>query len=159
MARRRAKKPDPGAIEQRIIRSLQSETMTLVLVVRMPPPELRPNSRASWQLKHRLAKQYAEEVGPDMAIQLGKQGWRSGQTYKSAVVGSLHRFPKASGDPDNCVGSLKPILDILEHATKRSKGRYRIGLIENDSNVQILPPSRASYARDAGTIRLTIEVR
>ena len=127
-------------IEAGVNKSLQLQTMTLVLVVRMPPAELRPNSRASWQLKHRVAKQYADEVGPDMAIQLMKQGWRTGGKFERGTVTSSHRFRRAAGDADNCIGALKPILDILEVATKRSRGRYRIGLIENDVALELEPP-------------------
>ncbi len=144
------KRPEPTAPDRRVFQ----------LWVDRPPDVLSPNARAHWSAKHRAMKSYGDSQGPSIVAQLIEQGWRSGsEPYRHCTVGSSHFFTHHVGDADNCIAVLKPLIDLLEMGTRRSGARYRVSLIKNDKDAEVLPPTRTGYdPQKGGRIRLDLEV-
>lgn len=135
---------------------------TFVFTVKRPPDILTPNAhhRSAWQLKHRVGVSYAQEVGESIFAQIG--GWKGleGGPWENGRLASEHYFRGVMADADNCVGSLKPIIDVLKMAEVRTGKRYRLGILRDDRLLEVLAPERvpSAGAVTAGTVRITLEV-
>jgi hypothetical protein len=117
--------------------------------VPMPPEILRPNGRASWQVKAQASKAYATVVGEAIRNQIVAAApgapWPEPRKH-GRLFATIHC--RGSGpDPDNRVGILKPIIDVLQVANRASGNRYRLGLIENDRTLDVQPVEAVAQDR------------
>lgn len=128
-------------------------------VVDRPPDVLSANSRASWGKKHSAAAAYQLEQGRSVFAQITSAGKSIPRTpYRYGRLTTSHLFTRHAADGDNCVAVLKPIIDMLQVADRRSGKRYRLGIIKNDSKLEVERPTRVSYTRGGGRIRCVLEV-
>jgi hypothetical protein len=136
--------------------------LTFTFTVKRPPDILTPNAhgRSAWQLKHRVGTAYAQEIGESIFAQIG--GWPAlhSAPWENGRLANIHYFRGVEADADNCVATLKPIIDVLKVATIRTGNRYRLGILRDDRKLEVLAPVRmASAGRElAGQIRLVLEV-
>ncbi len=129
-------------------------------VVDRPPDSLSANSRAGWGAKHSAAAAYQLEQGASVLAQITAAGKRIPRVpYEFGRLSTSHIFSRHAADGDNCVAVLKPIIDMLQVATRGSRERYRLGIIKNDRKLETEQPTRVSYSRSgAGRIRCVLEV-
>lgn len=140
-----------------------SKPLVLRFTVPYPPPPLLPNARAHWSAKQKHGRDYATMAGAAIVVWLQRAGhvkpgqkWPSG--FQHGRLATTHHFTRQAADPDNCVGALKPLIDVLQVATKASGARYRLGIIENDRNLEVLPPERRAFSPCGKSIDCVLEV-
>jgi len=117
--------------------------------VPMPPEILRPNGRGSWAAKQAFGKAYARQVGEAIHDQLVAAAptapWPEARKHGRLFATICCRG--AAPDPDNRVGILKPIIDVLQVANRSTGKRYRLGLITNDRHLEVQPVEACAQDR------------
>jgi len=126
--------------------------------VQAPPKQLTANARTSWGAKHRIGREYAEEAGQAILAQI-PPAIMAARPFTGGRLSSIHFFSRQVGDADNCIATLKPIIDILKVATKATGKRYCLGLIDDDRRLEVASPGRqGNDGREAGRIMIQLEL-
>lgn len=132
--------------------------LTLRFTVPYPPLAVLPNSRAHWAAKASAATKYGLEAGGAVMAYCAQQDLQLPMAYRHGRLATTHHFTRQAADPDNCVGALKPLIDILQMANKGSGVRFRLGIIENDRNLQVSEPVRRPRSPLGKVIECVLEV-
>lgn len=118
----------------------------LCFTVPYPPSGLLPNSRAFWGAKQKAGREYADLAGMIIMAAMREAGLALPRPYLHGLLATTHHFTRHPADPDNCVGALKPLIDVLQAVTKASGKRFRLGIIENDRYLEVAQPGRRGYS-------------
>ena len=115
----------------------------ITLMLPLPPPALRSNSRAFWAAKVKAKQAYSVEVW-EAWLETDAALWRETGTYrmsdpawKRARVTYTWRHCGVAPDLGNLGGNTKALQDILCMAPKtmQANGTTYLGLIEDDKGI------------------------
>lgn len=126
--------------------------------VAAPPRQLTANARGCWGAKQRLGTEYAQQQGTAILAQI-PPAVMAARPFTGGRLSSIHFFSRQVADADNCIATLKPIIDILKVATKATGKRYCLGLIDDDRHLEVASPGRqGNDGREAGRIMIQLEL-
>ena len=96
----------------------------LTIIVMPPPPSLNKMLRLHWHKRNGLFRDIYWQVHAGLHRRSdGPDCWRLREPFAGRVVITAERFSRGKLDPDNLIGSLKPVIDGLRHC----------GVIEDDT--------------------------
>ena len=91
-----------------------------------PPKELSPNSRSHWAVKARAAKAYRIDCWATFARH------RAELRGRSAFALTFHPPSARRHDLDNCVASVKQLLDALSDVTGIDDSEFQFTIAKGD---------------------------
>jgi len=114
----------------------------------LPPKELDPNGRFSWQAKIMPKKRYQEEAYISAILAMDKEKLETPKWDEAFVTIKYYHKTKNFRDTDNIIASMKAVIDGIVHS----------GLLADDNEIVYLPVQRFKDKENPG-VKLVVKKR